>query len=78
MSLCVSIYLKDKKMVVINWKEGDPRVTDGIEEGVDNVLVSAGIELIFTRGWEGTQPGQLIQTSQRDIPYHTTSCSIYN
>ena len=28
-----------------------------------------------TRSWEGTQPGQLTLTDQRDIPHHTTSCS---
>jgi len=27
------------------------------------------------RGWEGTQPGQLTPTDQRDIPYHITSRS---
>ncbi|GAB0180586.1 hypothetical protein GRJ2_000523900 [Grus japonensis] len=26
---------------------------------------------------EGTQPGQLTQSGQRDIPYHMTSCSAY-
>jgi len=41
------------------------------------VLVLGGIELIFTRSWEGTQPGQLTQTSQRDIRYCTMSCSVY-
>ena len=30
-----------------------------------------------TGNWEGTQPGQLTQTSQRDIPYHGTSCWVY-
>ena len=30
-----------------------------------------------TRSWEGTQPGQLTPTDQRDIPYHMTSCSAY-
>jgi len=29
------------------------------------VLVSAGIKLIFTRSWEGTQPGQLTQSQHR-------------
>ncbi|XP_072716439.1 cyclic AMP-responsive element-binding protein 3 isoform X2 [Ciconia boyciana] len=29
------------------------------------------------RSWEGTQPGLLIQTDQRAIPYHMTSCSVY-
>ena len=28
-----------------------------------------------TRSWEGTQPGQLAPTDQRDIPHHTASCS---
>jgi len=37
----------------------------------------ARIELIFTRSWEGTQPGQLTQISQRNIPYDMTSCSVY-
>ena len=32
---------------------------------MDDVLVSAGIQFIFTRDWEQTQPGQLTQTSQR-------------
>ena len=27
--------------------------------------------------WEGAQPGQLTQTGQRLIPYHTTSCPAY-
>jgi len=27
-----------------------------------------------TRSWDGAQPGQLTQTSQRDIPYDMTSC----
>ena len=30
-----------------------------------------------TRSWEGTQPGQLTPTAQRDIPYHRTPCSAY-
>jgi len=30
-----------------------------------------------TRSWEGTQPGQLTQTGQSDIPCHVTSCSAY-
>ena len=30
-----------------------------------------------TRGWEGTQPGQLTPTDQRDIPDHVVSCSAY-
>ena len=30
-----------------------------------------------TGNWEGTQPGQLTQTSQRDIPYHMMSCWVY-
>lgn len=29
----------------------------------------------LARGWDGTQPGRLIQTDQRDIPYHVMSCS---
>ena len=29
----------------------------------------------YTRSWEGTQPGQLTQVGQRDIPYHMASCS---
>jgi len=37
----------------------------------------AGVELIFTRSWEQTQPGQLIQTSQSDIQYNMMSCSVY-
>ena len=28
-----------------------------------------------TRHWEGTQPGQLTPTDQRDIPYQVTLCS---
>ena len=27
----------------------------------------------WARSWEGTQPGQLTRTDQRDIPYHMTS-----
>ena len=30
-----------------------------------------------TRRWEGTQPGQLTQTGQRNIPYHVMSCPVY-
>ena len=30
-----------------------------------------------TRSWEGTQPGQLTQIGQRDIPYHVMSCPVY-
>ena len=30
-----------------------------------------------TRSWEGTQPGQLTPTDQRDIPYRMASCSAY-
>jgi len=30
---------------------------------------------VGTRSWEGTQPGQLIQTGQKDVLYHVTSCS---
>jgi len=30
-----------------------------------------------TGSWEGTQPGQLIQTGQRDIPHHMVSCSVH-
>lgn len=29
------------------------------------------------RSWEETQPGQMIPSDQRDIPYHVTSCSVY-
>ena len=29
------------------------------------------------RSWEGTQPGQLTPTDQRDIPYRMTSCAAY-
>ena len=28
-----------------------------------------------TRSWEGTQPGQLTPTDQRDIPHHMTYCA---
>jgi len=30
-----------------------------------------------TRSWEGTQPGQLAATDQRDFLWHMTSCSAY-
>jgi len=30
-----------------------------------------------TGSWEGTQPGQLTPSGQRDIPYHIMSCSAY-
>ena len=30
-----------------------------------------------TTSWEGTQPGELTQTGQRDIPYHTMTCPVY-
>ena len=30
-----------------------------------------------TGNWEGTQPGQLTRTGQRDVPYYTVSCSVY-
>ncbi|XP_054669194.1 interleukin-1 receptor-like 1 isoform X4 [Grus americana] len=30
------------------------------------------------RSWEGTRPGQLDPADQRDIPYHTASCSVYS
>ena len=30
-----------------------------------------------TRSWEGTQPGQLTPTAQRNVPYHVTSCPVY-
>ena len=30
-----------------------------------------------TRSWEGTQPGQLTPTDQKDIPDHMTSCLAY-
>ena len=42
-----------------------------------SVLVLTGIKLIFRRSWEKPQPGQLTQTGQRDIQYHTTSPSGY-
>jgi len=29
----------------------------------------------YTRGWEGTRPGELTPTDQRDIPCHMASCS---
>lgn len=28
-------------------------------------------------GWEDTQPGQVIQTDQRDVAHRTASCSVY-
>jgi len=31
---------------------------------VDNLLISARIELVLTGSWEGTQPGRPTQTSQ--------------
>lgn len=39
---------------------------------------SAWIALIFTGRWEGTQAGQLTQTSEKDISYHVTAWSVQN
>lgn len=33
--------------------------------------------LTGTRNWEGTQPGQLAQTAQRDALHHMAPCSVY-
>jgi len=30
---------------------------------------------MYTRSWEGKQLGQLNPVDQRDIPFHTMSCS---
>lgn len=30
-----------------------------------------------TRNWEATEQGKLPPTDPRDIPYHTSSCSVY-
>ena len=45
---------------------------------MDDVLVLAGIVLVFSGSWEGTQLGWLTQTGQGDIRYHAMSCSVYN
>jgi len=46
-------------------------------QGLFVILACQQVGWGCTRSWEGTQPGQLTPTDQRNIPYHKTSCSTY-